>query len=247
MSKTFKIHPVIDFSESYYTKKEKIFDLPFRLNIIGKSQFSGKSNFIVNLLLKDEYYLKEFEGDNIYIISPSITNDNKLKVLIKIKDIPSENLFDDFDEEVLEQLYNDIQEDYEEYVEDNKKPPNVLIIFDDVSFKGNLKTQRGIVSKLYCNGRHLNISTILTTQKYTDINTTCRENNTGCVVFSCSDRQLESILTDHNRLDNKKQFKKMFRDITKDPYSFMVINYTNKFDEMYLNQHFEKIDYNKYK
>ncbi len=247
MTKKYKIHPVIDFSESYYTKKEKIFDLPFRLNIIGKSQFSGKSNLIVNLLLKDEYYLNAFQGDNIYIISPSISNDNKLKLLVKVKDIPSENLFDDFDELVLEQLYNDLQEQYEDFVNENKTPPNVLIIFDDISFRGSLKTQRGIVSKLFCNGRHLNISTILTTQKYTDINTTCRENNTGCILFSCSDRQLESVITDHNRLDNKKQFKKMFRDITKEPYSFMVINYTNPFDEMYLTKNFQIIDYDKYK
>ena len=242
----FKIHPVIDGAESYYTKKDNIFDLPFRLNIVGKSQFSGKSNLIVNLLLKPEYYLNDFTGDDIYIISPSITNDNKLKLLIKVKDIPAENLFDDFDEDILEQLYNDIQENYEEHVNEGKNPPNILILFDDISFKGNLKTQRGIVSKLYCNGRHLNISTILTTQKYTDINTTCRENNTGCILFSCSDRQLDTVIEDHNRLDNKKQFKKMFRDITNDPYSFMVINYTNNFDEMYLNKNFEKIDYDKY-
>jgi hypothetical protein len=247
MPKKFKIHPVIDNAENYYTKKDKIFDLPFRLNIIGKSQFSGKSNLIVNLLLKSEYYLNDFEGDNIYIISPSITTDNKLKLLIQVKEIPEENLLNDFDEDVLEQLYNNIQEDYEEFVDKGERPPNVLILFDDISFRGSLKTQRGIVSKLYCNGRHLNVSTILTTQKYTDINTTCRENNTGCILFSCSDRQLETVITDHNRLDNKKQFKKMFRKTTEEPYSFMVINYTNGFDEMYLNKHFEKIEYDDFK
>lgn len=246
MSK-LQMYKVKDKAESYYTKKDKLFDLPMRLNIIGKSQFSGKSNTIINLLLRDEFYNKDFNGEDIFIVSPSVKNDDKLKKLIEVKDIPGENIFESFDEELLKGVYELLEEDYNESVENNDRPSNKLIIFDDISFKGDLKKSKGIVPILFCNGRHLNISTIMTSQKYTDISTTARENMTAGIIYSCSDRQLESVMFDHNRLGNKKQFKKMFRDITNQPYSFMVINYTNPFDELYLNKDFQKIDYNKYK
>lgn len=238
---------VKDKAETYYTKKNIIFDLPFRLLLIGKSQFSGKSSTIFNFLLRDEFYLKEFEGDNIFIVSASLTTDNKLKKLIEVKDIPNTNLFSEYNEMALDELYDILQEDYEEAINNKDKPTNKLLIFDDISFKGDLKkSQNGVVSKLFCNGRHINVSTILTAQKYTDINTTCRENATGCVLFSCSNKQLDIIADDHNKLNSKKQFMNMFRDVTKEPYSFMVVNYTNPYDELYLDKDFNKINYSKY-
>lgn len=247
--KKFEIYKVKDNYESYKIKKERIFDLPMRLNIVGKSEFSGKSNLIVNLLCRPEFYLNEFDGQNIFIISASLDGtDEKLSKLIEVKDIPPENLFKEFHEEQLDDLYNILEDDYLESIENNEKPSHKLIIFDDISFKGDLKKkQHGVVSKLFCNGRHILISTILTSQKATSISTTCRENGTGGIYFSCSDRQLEQVIEDHNKLDNKKQFKKMFRDITKQPFSFFVVNYSNPADELYLDNNFDKIDYNKYK
>lgn len=249
MPKKYKIHAVIDGAENYYTKKNKIFDLPCRLLLSGKSQFSGKSNYITNICIKPEFYGNDFDGDNIYIISKSLATDEKLQILIKCKQIPEENLFNDFDEDVLMELYNNIEENYKEMIEEKEKPPNVLIIFDDISFKGDLSKQKGVVSLLFSNGRHLNISTIITGQRYggsAGFSTSARENATGVVVWSCSDRQLEQIEQDHNRLGSKIQFKRMFRDITKNPYSTLIINYSNPHDEMYLDSNFEKIDYDKY-
>ena len=45
-----------------------------------------------------------------------------------------ENLFADFDEDILMQLYNDIEENYTEMVKEKQRPPNVAFIFDDISF-----------------------------------------------------------------------------------------------------------------
>ena len=84
MPKHLEIYKVIDKADSYYTKKDLIFDLPLRIGIIGASQRSGKSSVIVNLVCRDEFYNKDFKGENIYIISPSIENDLKLKKMIGI-------------------------------------------------------------------------------------------------------------------------------------------------------------------
>jgi hypothetical protein len=238
-----EIYKVKDKSESFYIKKDKIFDLPFRLIINGKSQLSGKSNLLINLLLRDEFYLNDFfKGENIYIISPSLNNDFKLKKLIEVKNIPESNLFNEYDESVLNMLYDELQNDYETKIAENQKPEHKLVVFDDMSFGGALKKHKfGIISKLFCNGRHLLISSILTTQKYSDILTTCRTNANGVILFNTNNYELEQIMLDHNFLDSKKEFIKMFRDATIERHDFLVVNYTNPKDEIYLNSKFEKI------
>jgi hypothetical protein len=241
MPKHLEIYKVIDKADSYYTKKDLIFDLPLRIGIIGASQRSGKSSIIVNLVCRDEFYNKDFKGENIYIISPSIENDLKLKKMIEVKDIPDHNLFTEYDEGVLEELYNMLAEDYKNSVESGEVPTNKLIIFDDMSYSGALKNKtHGIISKLFCNGRHILVSTLLTSQKYSDLLTTCRENLNGAILFSCSNKQLDLIEQDHNFLKNKKMFNDMFRDATKEKHSFFVVNYTNG-EDLYQDSNFNFI------
>lgn len=241
MPKHLEMYKVIDKADSYYTKKDMIFDLPLRIGIIGASQRSGKSSCIVNLICRDEFYNKDFKGENIYIISPSIENDLKLKKMIEVKDIPEHNLFTEYDEGVLEELYDMLAEDYKTSVDSGEIPTNKLIIFDDMSYSGALKNKtHGIISKLFCNGRHILVSTLLTSQKYSDLLTTCRENLNGAILFSCSNKQLDLIEQDHNFLKNKKIFNEMFRDATKEKHSFFVVNYTNG-EDLYQDSNFNFI------
>lgn len=241
MPKHLEIYKVLDKADSYYTKKELIFDLPLRIGVIGASQRSGKSSIIINLICRDEFYNKDFKGENIYIISPSIENDLKLKKMIEVKDIPEHNLFTEYDEGVLEELYNMLAEDYKNSVDSGEAPTNKLIIFDDMSYSGALKNKtHGIIAKLFCNGRHILVSTLITSQKYSDLLTTCRENLNGAILFSCSNKQLDLIEQDHNFLKNKKMFNDMFRDATKEKHSFFVVNYTNG-EDLYQDNNFNFI------
>lgn len=243
MPKTLSIYKVKDEADNYYTKKDLIFDIPFRLLICGKSQLSGKSNILVNLLLRDEFYNKDFDGENIFLVSPSIKNDEKLKKIIKIKEIPEENLFIDYDEDVLKELYQLLQDEYEEAVANKEKPVNKLIIFDDMSYNGALKSkQHGIINKIFSNGRHINLSIITTAQKYSDLLTASRENANGAIFFNCSNKQLELIEADHNYLESKKEFMKMFRNVMNEKHSFLVVNYTNPKEQRYLDKNFDVIN-----
>jgi len=240
-----------DTHESYRKDKGDFFDLPMRLLIVGKSQLSGKTNMVGNLLLRpfDEtdvagkhLYMNDFKGDNIYIISPSTNLDTKWMNIIKDKKIPEVNVIKSFDEEILDTLYQSLDEKFHEAVDEGRKPEHSLVIFDDMSFSGDLKSHsHGGVARLFMNGRHLLISTILTAQKYTDILTGARENATGLILYDCSQKQLETIFQDHG-LSEKKEFLRMFREATKEPHSYMVINYSNPREMRFLNQHFEPIE-----
>ena len=154
-----------------------------------------------------------------------------------------------FNEDELEVLYDYIQDNFNEAVEEYKesgnekdKPKHSLIIFDDMSFDKDLKKSKSI-ERIFCNGRHIGLNVILTAQKYTQIPTCARENATGVILFASSDKQLDLITEEHNFLDNKKQFKKMVKDHTvKEPHSFIIFNYSNPFDTMYMNKFFQPID-----
>ena len=239
----YEILKVRDKCDNYYTQVPGLFDVPFRILINGKSQLSGKTTIILNLLANPDFgYDKMFKGENIYIISNNKL-DNKLKMMADRLEIPDENCVA-YDESYLEALYEQLEDEFLEETNGGGKPANRLIIFDDVGFSNNLKNkQAGIVSRLICNGRHINLSQIYTSQKYTQISTTLRTNITGAILFGTSQKEVELIAEDMNFFENKKTFIKMFREHTKEPRSFLVVNYSNGLnaERLYYNHEFQPI------
>ena len=240
-----KVLRVRDPHDSYHIKKE-LFNLPMSMIVVGKSQLSGKSNFLTWLLCSDSAgYSKEFLGENMYIISPSYSNDNKLKIIARQFQIPRTNIIEQFDEQLIEGIYEQVEEMYEDYESRGMKPPQSLILFDDCSFDPDFKKSK-IVKKIYQNGRHILLSTIVTAQIYTNISTAARENSKAVILYDCSDRQIERIGFDHSTIP-MRDFKEMFRETTAKKYSFLCINYSNDNNKRFLNSEFEPINMDLYK
>ena len=234
----YTILKIKDKSDSYYTHLKDIFDIPFRLIIVGKSFLSGKSTVILNLLLRDTFYKDHFKGDNIFIVSNN-KMDMKMQILKEEKDVPSEN-FMEFSESNLEMIYEKIEEDAMEAVNQNEKPVNSLIVLDDCAFGGDLKSKtNGTLSRIMCNGRHVNLSCIVTSQKYTQLSTTVRSNASGAILFGNSMKEVDSMEADLNYLDNKRDFVKLFRKATDGRNKFLVVNFSN--DDIYLDSEFKVI------
>ena len=244
MSKSYKILKVRDKNDTYYTPIERLFDLPAKILINGKSQLSGKTTIILNLLLNPVFgYDKLFDGDDIHIISNNKL-DNKLSMMADKLDIPDDNR-QEFDEDYLEVLYNDIEEEFMDDVAEGSKPKNKLIIFDDCGYSGSLRSYNkgNIIDKLICNSRHACCSLIFTSQRFSQCSTCLRSNLTGAIMFSTSMKELELISEDFNYMSTKKEFIKTFRTLTKEPRSFMVINFSNKPSDMYLDTEFNPIQW----
>ena len=234
---------VKDQNESMVTVKNKLSSLPARIIIVGKSALSGKTNLVVNLLCNDnpEFFLHNFKGENIYLVSGSIGTDDKLNKLILFKQIPDENLMLSFNEEAITNVYDEVEIKFKDNVI-NKEKVNYLLILDDMSFKGDLKKKTfGILNKIFSNGRHINLSIIVTAQKYSDLPTSFRENMTNLFSFNCSNKQLDLISDDVNYLENSKLFKSKFRKATAVPHSFFICNFFKSIDKMYLNSDLEYI------
>ena len=230
---------VVDKTDSYYTAVPNLFDLSFRLLIVGKSFLSGKSTVILNLLLRDRYYKKHFDGNDIYIVSNNLSMDNKMRILRTEKSVPDANVME-FTEQNLENIYTKVEEEAEDAVNDNEKPKNVVVILDDCAYSGDLKKSvNGTLSRMLCNGRHINLSLIITAQKHTLLSTVARSNASGAILFSNSQRELDAISDDFNYLDSKKDFVKMFRKVTKERNSFLCVNFSSP--DLYQDSNFEPI------
>ena len=238
-----KIHRMLDRTDTFTVEKDNIFNLPMRLLIIGQTGM-GKSSILGNLLLKKDFYRKDFKPENIFIFSGSLSGDQKLKTIVDELDIPSSNLYEEYDNDIGHMIYDELVKDFNETVDNGGKPNHSLIIFDDLGFTNLQKGKKNndILNKILCNGRKYLISTITLNQKLTQLSTTAREQCSGCILGKSTNKQLDLVADDFNYIQgskNKQRFLDMVKINTKDKHDFIVFNFSNK--NIYQDKDFNNI------
>jgi hypothetical protein len=235
-----KVLKVIDKTDNLTISVNRLFDLPMRLILTGKTG-TGKGGIITNLLLNENYgYTNIFSGERIYIFAPDPYADEKMRVIIEEKDIDDSNIFNDIGE--LEELYEMLVEDFKDRIQNKEEILQSIIIIDDLSFSGKLANRFNALAKVYCNSRKFMISVITTNQAYTQIAKNIRLQASGMIIFQTNNKELENIEAENNFLaGGKKAFFKMFRDNVKEKHDFLCINYSNNTDNLYLNKDFQPL------
>lgn len=215
-------------------KGDMLPSLPTKIAIIGKSALSGKTTLLSNLINRDEFFGEDFDGENIYIISGSTTSDDKLINTIKFKKIPDDNIFIQLNDDILEVIMSVIKEKYEDALTNDEKPPHSLVVFDDISYSSALSKRVGNekLSQLFCNYRHYLTSIIVTAQKSTQLARVVRVNTIMYFIFKQSLFELENIMGDVCYI-NKKEFKRLFQEATKNKHDFLVVNLDAKPEHIY--------------
>lgn len=231
-----------------YTKKKKIFDLSFRLLIISKTGM-GKTNILSNLLLRsgNAFYRKDFKADNIYIFSGSLEGDFKVKTICEELEVEKTNCFNHYDNDLVNAVYDNIVEDYNDAMDNEEKPYHSLIVFDDLNFDNSMRGAEGdsAINRIFMNGRKFLVSVIVIGQKYGGnggLSNAIRENADGLILGKATKKQIELIELDHNYIvgkNSKKDFIDMYLNNTEGKRDFLVINYSK--DSIYFNKNFVPI------
>ena len=120
---------------------------------------------------------------------------------------------------------NDIQDVYKNIEEYNLgKKHKVLIIFDDtIDDMINNKKLNSIVTELFIRGRKLNISILFITQSYFKVEKDLRLNSTDLFIMKTPNkRELQQIAFNHSSDIDFKDFMKIYKKYTVEPYSFLV-------------------------
>ena len=129
------------------------------------------------------------------------------------------------DPKVFMEYSNDMSDVYrtiEDYNPDNKR--KILIVFDDmIADMINNKKLNPIVTKLYIGGRKLNISIVFIRQSYFKVPKDVRLNSTHFFIMKIPNkRELQQSALNHSSDIDFKDFMKIYKKCTAEPYSFLV-------------------------
>ena len=120
---------------------------------------------------------------------------------------------------------NDMQDVYKNIDEYNvDKECKILIVFDDmIADMINNKKLNSVITKLFIRERKLNISLVFIAQSYFKVSKDFRLNSTHFFIMKIPNkRELQQIALNHSSDINSKDFIKIYKKYTAEPYSFLV-------------------------
>ena len=188
---------------------------PYRILIIGGSG-SGKTNALLNLIENQP------DIDKIYLYAKD-PYEAKYQYLINKREGVGINHFND--PKAFIEYSNDMQDVYKNIEEHNADTERkILIVFDDMIVDMiNNKKLNSIVTELFIRGRKLNISLVFITQSYFKVPKDVRLNSTHFFIMKIPNkRELQQIALNHSSDINSKDFIKIYKRYTTEPYSFLV-------------------------
>ena len=119
---------------------------------------------------------------------------------------------------------DDVYSNIDDYNPRRKR--KILIVFDDmiVDIMTN-KTFQAIIKELFIRCRKLNISLIFITRSYFKVPKDVRLNSTHYLIMKIHNkRELQNIAFDYSADIDYKDFLKIYRNCTNEPYSFLTID-----------------------
>ena len=120
---------------------------------------------------------------------------------------------------------NDMQDVYKDINDYNTDKENkILMVFDDmIPDMINNEKLNSIVTELFIRGRKLNISLVFITQSYFKDPKDVRLNTTLIFIMKIPDkRELQQIAINHSSNIDTKDFIKVYKKCTDEPYSILV-------------------------
>ena len=199
-------------------------DHPYRILIVGGSG-SGKINALLNLINHQS------DIDKIYLYAKD-PYETKYQYLINKREKVGFNHFSD--PKTFMEYSNDMQDVYKNIEDCNPiKKRKILIVFDDMiaDMISNNKLNP-IVTELFIRDRKLNISIVFITQSYFKVPKDVRLNSTHFFIMKIPNkRELEQIALNHSSDIDFKDFMKIYKKCTAEPYSFLVNDKTLPSDD----------------
>ena len=173
---------------------------------------SGKSNFLSNLLLREDFLKDLFEG-GLYIISPTIENDLTSHALKEYADFTetqySESLMTSIFDHILDQDADD-------------RALSCLLLDDCL---GSIK-QHTIMNRVASTCRHNKQVVIFSLQAVKGLPPTIRSNISHSIVFyQPSTKQLNDVIEMHSNMGGEIAFKEMYETATAEKYGFLACDW----------------------
>lgn len=180
--------------------------------IVGRRN-QGKSSLLIKMLLHKKLLKGKF--DQVIIINPTYELDTKYHV-INFTEVHTTFTID---------TLHEIEEAIRKQVESNPDYQTLLIFDDCVSspeFKSNQYDHP--LNHFALNGRHLNISMIFLSQRYTGLSQIIRTQLDYLILFNPFNHSEKEAVYEEYGKGVKKEFFTFLDDIFKQPYDFLVVD-----------------------
>lgn len=220
-------------------------NIPFAIYLLGVVK-AGKTTLLDNLI---NVYIDAF--DEIVFISPTHDLDPEQIRIIEKYDIKKVSNSLTMVNKVMTEAIN---------VNKNKRPKDkikTLIIMDDVinSIIKYCKKEDNFLNRLATNRRHLGISFILLSQYYKRCPPLLRTNFSSFALFRQENMaERRKIIEELGGFLGKKRFEELFDEATREPFSFLSINYdaperkyqyTKNYNTMIMKEEDTKMEFKK--
>lgn len=209
---------------------------PFTMVITG-SIGSGKSSLIWSLLNPKTGFYRGYY-DYILVFNGS-TDSNKVWVEASTEDneIEVENSWDN---DKFQSWLTKLEKDQMRLEEEGKQLQRVCVVFDDAVTKGiSSRYKVGALDDAVQRCRHLNLSIIIASQCYRQLNRSQRSLNTlAFIITKVNYMDLHAIAEEHAGLIKPDTFIAMYRKVMKEkrkdlPYPYLVVNYQKEPKDRY--------------
>jgi hypothetical protein len=207
-------------------KLNKILPKYFTNTLFVAPTNTGKTNLIINLLDRKEFYKKAF--DKVYLFSNTYNTDSIWKVC---KTIDPEDTFINYSDQDLQ----DIVDNQEESIK-NKKPLNTLIIFDDIIQQIN--KNKSLINDLVARNRHYKLTIWITTQKFSKVSTIIRNNISYYILFGIKNKkEKDFIVSELADTVPENDFINLWDyALGGENYNFLVLSVKDKLDKQFRKQ-----------
>jgi hypothetical protein len=216
--------------ELRFKENERIPDhmmkLPFRLLVCAPSH-SGKTLVVSNLLVNPSFGYKQGFGSNIFWMSPTASlGDPSMHGV----DIPEQNMFNEYRPDVLNEILDDQEKLIARYGKESGKVPHVLVVLDDLVTSIPTRRQNELVN-IFLSGRHRLVSIMVCTQVLRLVPSAIRLNASHFITFKVNNLE-RGKMAEEQSIDID-DFTRLYKEATKEPYSFLYVNLTKIVKERY--------------
>ena len=218
--------------ETKQSKYDQVQKLPVRGVLLGPSG-AGKGVLLQNMIL--DIYRDCFE--RVYIFSPSINVDHTwlpvksyLDNKISLSEDEPSLYYDTYDPESLQAII-DTQRKIVEHQKTKRsnKLFSILIIVDDFADDPSFSRNSKLLHSLYVRGRHSQISTLVSTQKFAALSPLIRVNACSLYVFRLRNYQdLNTFLDEVSAIVDRKTLLQMYKSATDLDFGFLFVKLNSR-------------------
>jgi hypothetical protein len=176
----------------------------------------GKTTLLIKLL--KFFWLNKF--NKIYIFCPTYAQDSKWSDLDAEVKTGKISVHPEVKDKLLKKIWNQCSK---------KKLSNpnyhTMILMDDCVGQPDFKTHsdQGILNKIVCKGNHLNITTVWSVQKITNVSPTMRLQVEALLAFYISDMREKKSLYQEFGAGTWKQFQVVLEKSTEQPFHYLYM------------------------